>query len=207
MSQTKQTKKIAQQEKVARRQRDRLLTIAVAALAIVGLLALGLWGGLNWNRLTQPATSGQPAAAPAPGSVSGPVQPPAAPAQPSTSEQYLPASASAPIGDNPRLTISEAYYNFGAIPPDKPVERTFTVGNAGPRELVISEVTTNCGCTTAPISSKNIPPGGKAEIKMTYDPRVENDAGYKVIRYIDVKSNDPLAPMVRIVLEASVLAQ
>jgi hypothetical protein len=119
----------------------------------------------------------------------------------------LPAAASAPIGDNPRLTISEAYYNFGAIPPDKPVERTFTVGNTGPRELVISEVTTNCGCTTAPISSKNIPPGGKAEIKVTYDPRVENDAGYKVIRFIDVKSNDPLAPMVRIVLEASVLAQ
>jgi len=34
---------------------------------------------------------------------------------------------------------------------------------------------------------------------------VENDAGYRVIRYIDVKSNDPLAPQVRIVLEATVL--
>ncbi len=209
MSQTKQTKKTAQQEKVARRQRERLLTLAVAALAIVGLLALGLWGGLNWNRLVQlvPGQVAVAPAAPTPGQSSRPVITPAAPAQTSQSEQYLPASASAPIGDNPRLTISEAYYNFGAIPPAKPVERTFTVGNTGPRELVISEVTTNCGCTTAPISSKNIPPGGKAEIKVTYDPRVENDAGYKVIRFIDVKSNDPLAPMVRIVLEASVLAQ
>jgi cytoskeletal protein RodZ len=196
-----------QQEKAARRQRNRLLTMAVAAVAVVGLLALGLWIGLNWNNLTQPVTSRQPTAAPAPGSASGTVQPPAVPTQASTTEQYLPASASVPIGDNPRLTISEAYYNFGSIPPDKPVERTLTVGNAGPRELVISEVTSNCGCTTAPISSKNIPPGGKAEIKATYDPRVESDAGYRVMRYIDVKSNDPLAPLVRIVLEANVLAQ
>ena len=205
MSVTRQTKKTAQQEKAARRQRERLLTMAVAAIALVGLLVMGLWVGMNWQKLTQPATSGQPVAAPAPGSVSGPVQPPAVPTQPSTSGQFLPASTAVPIGDNPRLTISEAYYNFGAIPPDKPVEKIFTVGNVGPRELVISEVTSNCGCATAPISSKNIPPGGQAEIKVTYDPRVENDAGYRVIRYIDVKSNDPLAPMVRIVLEANVL--
>jgi hypothetical protein len=194
-----------QQEKAAQQQRNRLLTMAGAAVAVVGILALGLWVGLNWNSLLQPATSGQPATAP--GSASGTVQPPAVPTQASTTEQFLPAAASVPIGDNPRLLISEAYYNFGSIPPDKPVERTFTVGNAGPRELVISEVTSNCGCTTAPISSKNIPPGGVAEIKVTYDPRMENDAGYRVIRYIDVKSNDPLAPLVRIVLEANVLAQ
>jgi len=205
MSTTRPTKKTAQQEKAARRQRERLLTMAVAAVAVVALLALGLWVGVNWQRLTQPATSSQPVARPTPGSVSGPVQTYVAPAATPKPDPFLPASTAVPIGDNPRLTISEAYYNFGAIPPDKPVERTFTVGNVGPRELVISEVVSNCGCATAPISSKNIPPGGKAEIKVTYDPRVENDAGYRVMRYIDVKSNDPLAPQVRIVLEANVL--
>jgi len=205
MSTIKQTKKTAQQEKAARRQRGRLLTMGIGAIALVGLLALGLWVGMNWQKLTQPATSSQPVAGPTPGSVSGPVATFIAPTATPKPEQYLPASTSVPIGDNPRLTISEAYYNFGSIPPDKPVERIFTVGNVGPRELVISEVTSNCGCATAPISSKNIPPGGTAEIKVTYDPRVENDAGYRVMRFIDVKSNDPLAPMVRIVLEANVL--
>jgi len=205
MSTTRQTKKTAQQEKATRRQRERLLTMAVAAIALVGLLALGLWVGVNWNRLTQPATSSQPAAAPAPGSASGTTKSFVAPTATPKPEQYLPAPTSVPIGDNPRLTISEVYYNFGSIPPDKPVERIFTVGNIGPRELIISEVVSNCGCATAPISSKNIPPGGTAEIKVTYDPRVENDAGYRVMRFIDVKSNDPLAPQVRIVLEANVL--
>jgi hypothetical protein len=207
MSTTKQTKKTAQQEKAARRQRERLLTMGIAAITLVGLLVLGLWVGMNWHKLMQPATSSRPAAVPTPGSASSPVQPPAATPQSSGQGQLLPASASVPVGDNPRLTLSEAYYNFGSIPPDKPVVRTFQVGNSGPRELVISEVTSNCGCTTAPISTKNIPPGGQAEIQVTYDPRVENDAGYKVVRYIDVKSNDPLAPTVRIVLEANVLSQ
>jgi hypothetical protein len=205
MSATRPTKKTAQQEKAARRQRERLLTLGIAIIALVGLLVLGLWVGMNWHKLTQPATSSQTAAGPTPGSVSGPVQSSLAPTPTPQPEQYLPAPTSVPIGDNPRLTISETYYNFGSIPPDQPVERAFTVGNIGTRELVISEVVSNCGCATAPISSKNIPPGGQATIQVTYDPRVENDAGYRVMRYIDVKSNDPLAPMVRIVLEANVL--
>jgi hypothetical protein len=123
-----------------------------------------------------------------------------------------PADESVPIGDNPRLALPDLVatnfnWDFGSIPPNAPVEKVFTVKNVGTKELDISNVTSSCGCTAALISDKKLAPGAEGQLRVTYDPRVNKDAGKPITRYVDILSNDPAAKQVRFTITANVLAQ
>lgn len=69
----------------------------------------------------------------------------------------------------PKLTFSEKIHDFGAVPWDKPVTATFTVTNSGNKPLVITNVTTSCGCTLADWTKEPIMPGKKGIIGSTFD--------------------------------------
>jgi len=123
-----------------------------------------------------------------------------------------PAGDEVPIGDNPRLAIPELAdknytYDFGDIPPDRKVEKTFTIVNKGTKDLVIYDVSSSCGCTAALVDKDTIPPGESADILVTYDPRVNKDQGRFITRKVRIKSNDPAAPLAEFTITANVLNQ
>lgn len=123
-----------------------------------------------------------------------------------------PAGDDVPIGDNPRLTLPDLVdtdynWDFGDIGPEEVAEKVFTVKNTGTQDLVIDRVTSSCGCTAALLSEKTIPPGDEAQLRVSYDPRVNKDRGKAITRYVDILSNDPAAPQVRFTITAYVREQ
>jgi len=68
-------------------------------------------------------------------------------------------------GPQPRVALPEAFYDFGEVGPTDVVEYTFYVVNVGDAPLTISRAYTTCGCTTARISARVIPPGKAAAVR------------------------------------------
>ncbi|MFQ6058718.1 MAG: DUF1573 domain-containing protein [Anaerolineae bacterium] len=195
---------------------QRLFYGIVAVLGVLAVFFVGLWLGratLGSPGRSQAALPQQPL-----GQQAVPMQPGAEQAVPpwqgETQAQMKatwPAGDSMPIGDNPRLALPELKevnytYDFGDIAPDQIVEKTFKVVNQGPKDLVIEDVSSSCGCTAALLSEDTIPPGGEAELRVTYDPRVNKDTGF-IQRKVRIKSNDPAAPLVEFTVAANVLAE
>jgi len=95
------------------------------------------------------------------------------------------------------------------------VETAIHVKNGGEEPLVISKLSTSCGCTTTSLSFEGkespwfgmdmgqgvskgwkaeIPPGETATLKVRYDPSFHPDLEGYVVREIYIESNDPLQP-------------
>lgn len=104
----------------------------------------------------------------------------------------------------PAIAVSEKSYDFGNIGPMDVVERTFIVFNTGDAPLTISRAYTTCGCTTAEISAKSIPPGKVAEVKIIFDAGFHDTAGQTVRRGLMIENNDPRQSQAEIWVEASV---
>lgn len=97
-----------------------------------------------------------------------------------------------PFADKgPKIKFKEESKNFGKIDQGKVLTHVFVFSNLGDSNLTIKKVSTTCGCTAALISDKNIAPGKKGEIKVTFNTR---GLGGKMTKYIYVESNDPKQP-------------
>ncbi len=103
----------------------------------------------------------------------------------------------------PRLVIDTPFMDFGEIPPEK-TTRTVAVRNIGTGELKVEKVTTSCNCTTAELTSQAIPPGGSAELKITFDPEFHETEG-KVMRLVWIDSNDPATPHAEVEFQVKVV--
>ncbi|MEG2573853.1 MAG: DUF1573 domain-containing protein [Bacteroides sp.] len=73
------------------------------------------------------------------------------------------------IKAQPQLSFSQKAHDFGTIPWNKPVTAEFKVTNTGNSTLVISNVTTSCGCTLAEWTKQPIAPGEEGVISSTFD--------------------------------------
>lgn len=82
--------------------------------------------------------------------------------------------------------------NWGKVKPkDSPLKAKVYLKNiGGPDTLKIYRVKPACGCTTAPLSKKEIAPGDSAELDVTLN--VRNYSG-NVHKTISIKTNDPNA--------------
>jgi hypothetical protein len=90
----------------------------------------------------------------------------------------------------PKLVLPEQFHDFGTIPATDKVDYTFPVRNEGKGTLTISRVYTTCSCTTAELSSRVIPPGKQATLKVIYDPAFHDVEG-EVRRSVILETNDP----------------
>ncbi len=195
---------------------QRLFYGCVAVIAFFLALSVVFFAGLQLGR------RGQQTAVPAAFQQPGVFQQPAVQVQPLQSGQgnpfaqpaarraRFPAGDEVPIGDNPRLALPDLaktnyVYDFGDIPPDEIVETMVTVQNKGTKDLVIKSVRASCGCTAANTGSDVIPPGGTTQLRVTYDPTYNNDAGKQITRQVVIESNDPAAPVVEFTIRANVL--
>ncbi len=69
----------------------------------------------------------------------------------------------------PKAEFDKKQHDFGAVLWKNPAVATFKVTNKGDKPLVISNVTTSCGCTDAKWTQTPIAPGASGEISATFD--------------------------------------
>ena len=68
-----------------------------------------------------------------------------------------------------QITFDKKVHEFGVILWKNPVTATFNVVNEGNKPLVISNVTTSCGCTVADWTKTPIAPGDSGVVSSTFD--------------------------------------
>lgn len=78
--------------------------------------------------------------------------------------------------------------DLGSIRRGQVVDRTITLRNTGNAPLELGAVEVSCGCTGAVTSSKSVPPGKTATVKITFDSK--NFSGM-VHKSVTINSNAP----------------
>ena len=102
---------------------------------------------------------------------------------------------------NPNIKLSKYNHNFGNVKEGEVLELSIDVTNVGNSDLKISRVKSSCGCTAALMSSKNILPSEKSELKIEFD--TKNLSG-QIARTVTLFSNDPKHPARVLTLIANV---
>ncbi len=105
-----------------------------------------------------------------------------------TIEEDFSKLSTSDLASAPHIEYNTRIFDFGEIPEGKKVDYTFEIMNKGKRDLVIRSVTASCGCTTGQPASNVIPPGGKTQMKVTFDSDEKVGMQNKIITVI---SNDP----------------
>jgi hypothetical protein len=104
----------------------------------------------------------------------------------------------------PEILVSELFYDFGAVKTPQVVNRVFIIANRGQTPLSIQSAYTTCGCTTADLTSADIPPGKVALMTVHFDTGVHDLRGTTVRRGVILQTNDPAHPQVEIWVQATV---
>lgn len=111
-------------------------------------------------------------------------------------------------GPQPKIALSEDFYDFGVIGPKDVVTYQFAIFNEGDAPLTISRAYTTCGCTTADFTATVIPAGKVVLMTLTFDAGFHGDvAGQTVRRGIIIENNDPNNPQTEIWVQATVARQ
>lgn len=82
---------------------------------------------------------------------------------------FLCLAVSLSVFAQPKVAFDKKVYEFGTILWKHPVKAVFKVTNEGDKPLVISNVTTSCGCTVADWTKEPIMPGASGEVSSTFD--------------------------------------
>src|SRR5437867_2642183 len=103
----------------------------------------------------------------------------------------------------PRIEVLEGMkFELGTLYEGSVVLRQVSVKNDGADTLLISSVTTSCGCTVAKISSSRIGPLDTARISISFDSR---DVQGEIKRDVYIISNDSTHPNLDIVFTGNII--
>jgi hypothetical protein len=89
----------------------------------------------------------------------------------------------------PEITLDRSEHDFGDVQVGDVVHTQLRVINNGDAPLVIDEVRTTCGCAVTGSYAKEVPPGQKIEISVSYD-SVGLSPGRKT-QSVLIHTNDP----------------
>jgi hypothetical protein len=103
----------------------------------------------------------------------------------------------------PRLVLRSASHDFGRIYSNWDVQHVFGIENQGDADLLINNLVTSCGCTTATLTSSLIGPGERADLAVTFDADLHPTQG-QVSRLVWFATNDPRQPWVEVRVDAYV---
>lgn len=175
--------------------------VVVGTVVVVGLAVLNLWRTGAFASPPLPSRSGDVEAL-LPLAQAGP--PVRAGHDPALIPETPPTPQPAPTGfPAPRLEMPEYSHDFGRVYARWEVSHIFAVQNVGTADLVISNLVTSCGCTTAELSSSIIPPGHGADLTVTFDADYHPIRG-EVTRLVWFATNDPAQPWVEVRITADV---
>lgn len=169
------------------------------AFVLVGVLLLGLAGGLVFVY----GRSGTPGRAEAPGTESASL-PPLSTRGTSIRGWHdmanIPKSFTGhPLPKDqpqPDVSVKPANRYLNAVGRRDVVNLNYIVVNDGNQDLVIDNVVTSCGCTTATLSHSIIPPGHRADLDVRFDAGYHPvKPGEQVVRVVWLRTNDPDTPV------------
>ena len=96
----------------------------------------------------------------------------------------------------PDVVVKPGNRYLGSLGRKDIVNLSYIVVNDGDHDLVIDNVVTSCGCTTATLSHNIIPPGRRADIAVRFDAGYHKvDPGQQVVRIVWLMTNDPDTPV------------
>jgi hypothetical protein len=104
----------------------------------------------------------------------------------------------------PNIEVPDNVYDFGRVGASAILKRRFVIRNTGDAPLTISRAYTTCGCTTAHLTAKVIPPGKAAEVVLTFDAGFHDTRGKLVQRGLIIENTDPRHPKAEIWVRAAV---
>ena len=177
------------------------LWLATVALAVVALIALGAWQS---GALAKPAPPSRAENAADLLPLAKEVRPLSGGHDMARIPEATPAPQPAPEGVAvPVVKMPSAEYDFGSIPVRPAVTHIFSVQNTGTADLVLRNLVTSCGCTTAKLSSSVVPPGQRADLTVTFDPGFHKVEG-ETTRLVWFGTNDPTQPWIEVRITADV---
>ena len=91
----------------------------------------------------------------------------------------------------PQITFERHQQELGYVIWRKPATIVYEFTNTGDKPLVISNVTTSCGCTTAEWTRKAIQPKGKGQVSATFDAELIGQFWKEIGVYCNA-SNEPI---------------
>ena len=102
----------------------------------------------------------------------------------------LTASAVSAQLPEPKAVYSSSLFNFGKLQPGAVADTKFTISNSGNAPLEIQKVIASCGCTSADVDKKSIPPGESATLAVRFSSK-----GFfgEQVKNVRVYTNDPKA--------------
>jgi len=116
-----------------------------------------------------------------------------------------PPAANAPVA-GPRLAADATLLDLGEIVNGVVVERDVAVRNDGDALLVVEEVLTTCGCTTAALEPMTLAPGEAGNLHIAFDSGAHGpELTGPVMRRVILVSNDPATPEATVDLQALIL--
>jgi hypothetical protein len=98
----------------------------------------------------------------------------------------------------PRIFCEESTFDFGSRDASETVDHTFVLKNTGTSDLEIKRVQPACGCTTAELERKIVPPGKESKIFAKLSLAGRNGPVQKPIL---IESNDPVNPNFQLVMK------
>jgi hypothetical protein len=102
---------------------------------------------------------------------------------------------------NVEITFKEYEHDFGKVAEGEKVAWIFAFENKGTADLVITSVTSSCGCTVPKYDIKPISPGSSGNLEVVFDTSGRNG---KQTKTITVKSNASV-PVVILKITAEVV--
>src|SRR3990167_5693750 len=93
---------------------------------------------------------------------------------------------------NPKVEVDALEYDFGKIRKiDGIVSKKFTLSNSGENKLIVGEISTSCGCTSAQADKKEAAPNEKITVEVKFDPNFHEEPKGRFSRSIFIPTNDP----------------
>ncbi len=107
-------------------------------------------------------------------------------------------------GPQPRVEVPVTFVDVGTVGATQVITQPFVIRNRGEAPLTVSRMYTTCGCTTAELSARVIPPGKAALLILRFDAGYHDVRGETVQRGVILEVNDPRSPQVEVWIRARV---
>jgi hypothetical protein len=101
---------------------------------------------------------------------------------------FLIVSSLTALGQNQaKIVFEKLEHNFGTFKESSGIQTViFKFTNTGKIPLILNSVSASCGCTTPKWTNQPVPPGGKGEVQVSYDP---TGRPYPFSKTVSVNSN------------------
>lgn len=131
---------------------------------------------------------------------------PTAATPPAAPNSVAPETDAEAAAGAPQLVAEATLLDLGAVVNGVVVERDVIVQNTGDAPLIVDEVVTTCGCTTAALTPMTLAPGESGNLHIAFDSGAHGpDLTGPIMRRVILVSNDPAQPEANVDLQANIL--